>query len=569
MPNISGLLGSIADPSAKTKVTLKEGDQTITVERTPEKDKGLSVADVIAPGSSGLMGGTVGGMSPSPVADNQMINVTSGEYVVNQPAAQKYKSLLEDINMEGRETLARGGWTGKPMMDGYAQGGMALSNKISKIHKEGYDKPGQAYAIAKSMGYFMGGEIMPVMSSDVAGRVRQSFAIGGQVDPATSLQQNVASRAGAIGTNPFVQRQQQLQDASLIRQQELEDVASAREYELQQKQFELENPQLGRVGTSVYVDPETQQKYYDTDYGFISATTNEPAAADTVNRLQKLVTDIGGSFSSRAINIAFRDKDGLLQVVAGSKGPDGYYVDTADGLTRINEAYPGARDIRIATKSDDPGVEEGAGGIPNAISYSEKLKAPTFNFQREGEQKVYGYALRAAHADANLTNLENTLVAQGEQQALGDLYTGLLSWAANNSTTAVSPAVINKVINNIAGKAPVLNKYRRSMSKYLQAVLRTDTGAAYTGTEIADYIQAFGIIPGEAVTPDLLQDLQSERKIELTSLASRSGDAATYVLGLLAGDYPLPANRELEDFGGAIDEDSPSGSETYDFDFSN
>ena len=45
---------------------------------------------------------------------------------------------------------------------GYAQGG-ALSNKISKIHGEGYKAPGQAYAIAKSMGYAQGGDLSGIL----------------------------------------------------------------------------------------------------------------------------------------------------------------------------------------------------------------------------------------------------------------------------------------------------------------------------------------------------------------------------------------------------------------------
>ena len=40
----------------------------------------------------------------------------------------------------------------------YNKGG--LSNKVSKIHNEGYTAPGQAYAIAKSMGYNQGGQAM-------------------------------------------------------------------------------------------------------------------------------------------------------------------------------------------------------------------------------------------------------------------------------------------------------------------------------------------------------------------------------------------------------------------------
>ena len=41
----------------------------------------------------------------------------------------------------------------------FQKGGDALSNKISKLHREGYTADGQAYAIAKNMGYAQGGEL--------------------------------------------------------------------------------------------------------------------------------------------------------------------------------------------------------------------------------------------------------------------------------------------------------------------------------------------------------------------------------------------------------------------------
>ena len=71
----------------------------------------------------GILGGMIDGYTPTPVSDNKTINVTPGEFVVNQPAAQKYKGLLEEINQEGRVALAQGGWTDKPKPMGYANGG--------------------------------------------------------------------------------------------------------------------------------------------------------------------------------------------------------------------------------------------------------------------------------------------------------------------------------------------------------------------------------------------------------------------------------------------------------------
>ncbi len=72
---------------------------------------------------NGILGGMVDGYAPSPVADNKQINVTPGEFVVNQPAAQKYSGLLEQINNEGRQALKMGGWTTPKGKMNYANGG--------------------------------------------------------------------------------------------------------------------------------------------------------------------------------------------------------------------------------------------------------------------------------------------------------------------------------------------------------------------------------------------------------------------------------------------------------------
>ena len=71
------------------------------------------------------------------------------------------------------------------------------------------------------------------MDPMVASRVRQGFAIGGQVDAATALQQQVASGAGGIGANPYVNRQWQQQDQAIARQQQLQDAQVARDQQLQ------------------------------------------------------------------------------------------------------------------------------------------------------------------------------------------------------------------------------------------------------------------------------------------------------------------------------------------------
>ena len=55
---------------------------------------------------------------------------------------------------------AHGGLIGDdPMRQKFYSKGGKIGNKVSKIYKEGYTAPGQAYAIAKSMGYQSGGKV--------------------------------------------------------------------------------------------------------------------------------------------------------------------------------------------------------------------------------------------------------------------------------------------------------------------------------------------------------------------------------------------------------------------------
>ena len=59
----------------------------------------------------------------SPVADDIPTMLTEGEFVMNVPATQKYKPVLERMNQEGREMLAQGGWIAEPKPMGYFAGG--------------------------------------------------------------------------------------------------------------------------------------------------------------------------------------------------------------------------------------------------------------------------------------------------------------------------------------------------------------------------------------------------------------------------------------------------------------
>ncbi len=104
--------------------TIKSEDGSTISIKSPKGSK-MELSGLLGNAMMGRQNFNTGGMinrpSPTPVADNHQINVTGGEFVVNQPAAQKYHPLLEKMNNEGKQMLAQGGWTNP--QKGYAYGG--------------------------------------------------------------------------------------------------------------------------------------------------------------------------------------------------------------------------------------------------------------------------------------------------------------------------------------------------------------------------------------------------------------------------------------------------------------
>ena len=89
------------------------------------------------------------------------------------------------ISQGGNFDISGGGVIGKtpPKPTGpatmFAQGGEVSSDKISKIYNEGYTAPGQAYAIAKNMGYAEGGQTRRSdPKGNYAARIAESGALG-------------------------------------------------------------------------------------------------------------------------------------------------------------------------------------------------------------------------------------------------------------------------------------------------------------------------------------------------------------------------------------------------------
>ena len=118
---------------------LDNKDEDLTITR--KMQNGSSVTYKSPQGSQvemdGIIGGMISGNSPTPVADDKTIQVTSGEFVVNQPAAQKYAGLLHQINEEGKQMLAGGGWT-----EGYATGGSTQGRRRTTAGGGAVNHPG-------------------------------------------------------------------------------------------------------------------------------------------------------------------------------------------------------------------------------------------------------------------------------------------------------------------------------------------------------------------------------------------------------------------------------------------
>lgn len=257
--------------------------------------------------------------------------------------------------------------------------------------------------------------------------------------------------------------------------------------------------------------------------------------------------DDEGNLYKRPFSIRYRDPNtGEEQVRAGRLQNGEYQLQNEAGEWVPAQEVAGSNDYQVTSRGEIPDVEPGAGGIPNAVSYSGRLKVPTFTFRREGEQKTYGYALRAIVADRKLAGIEGEVGIE----KLGQLYAGIQQWAARNAQGSLTAATLNKLIGD-AG----LSQYSREMSKFLQAILRTDTGAAYTGTEITDYLSAFGISPGQAFDQNTLKDFQDGRAAEIYGLVGRTGAGAPYLTGLLDGKYDLPDFSAIErGTGGSVEQ---------------
>lgn len=213
------------------------------------------------------------------------------------------------------------------------------------------------------------------------------------------------------------------------------------------------------------------------------------------------------------------------------------YFKQHDGTMKpVNEALTSKEfnTRRFINSSDAPDVEAGAGGIPNAVGYSEKLNLPTFRFDRESEQKAYSMTFRQVLAETRIGSLQDKMVEDGHSlKEMTSLSHKFLEWAAKNTGKHITASVINEVVGDTLPQ-----KLQSDYSKFLQGVLRNDTGAAYTETEITDYFGSF--MPSAGDTLDTIQYKRNGRIGELMGQIPKTGAGAEYLSGLLEGSISPP-----------------------------
>lgn len=268
--------------------------------------------------------------------------------------------------------------------------------------------------------------------------------------------------------------------------------------------------------------------------GAADAFTNaEQRAKDEAYRYNSLLAKANGSTSSwnkTGQQIRWIDSEGNERI-KGARLKDGEpFIQDATGEWKPAHEVAGTTDWRYVNRSDEMDVEMRAGGIPNAIYYDDATGMPVFQFQREGEQKALGYALRSLAAQNEL----DKVIARTDPETVTSLTESLKRWAAGNADEKISAAVLNDLIGDSLPQEMQATAYR-----FLQGVLRVDTGAAYTGTEIANYTAAFLPSPGD--TAESMKSKRLARGLEVLGISSRTGKAAPWLLGVIGGKYEMPS----------------------------
>ena len=246
----------------------------------------------------------------------------------------------------------------------------------------------------------------------------------------------------------------------------------------------------------------------------------------------------------RPINIKGVMPDGSEEIVVGRRNDDNSYdVFMNDQWVPIE--LSGLTDVQVTSRGAEQAFEKGMADPRNNVNidnatYVSSGGVPTFKHKNESERKGYQLAKRAVDnypiVDAMMKDPE---MLEHITSAMG----GLQTYAAGHANSRITAASINLAIGD-----SIPQKFRSATQAWLQALLRADTGAAYSETEIMDYIATN--IPQVGDLPDTVAFKIAQMKSTTETMAANAGQGAKYLLGRLDGSVEPPESvKRLQALG--------------------
>ena len=301
----------------------------------------------------------------------------------------------------------------------------------------------------------------------------------------------------------------------------------------------LENMGLGTGATAQQKNLKAYKeeiKRIDNDSSL--SAEQKTAAKKTANEVFKVNEP---SSMGRPVNIKGIRADGSEEIVVGRRNDNNSYdVFMDDQWVPIEMS--GLSDVQVTSRGAEQAFERGVAdprndvGIDNATSVSPS-GVPTFKHKNQFESDNYQMAKRAVDnypiVDAMMKDPE---MRKHITSAMG----GLQTYAAGNANARITAASINLAIGD-----SIPQIYRSATQAWLQALLRADTGAAYSETEIMDYIATN--IPQVGDKDDTVAFKLAQMKTTTETMAANAGQGAKYLLGRLDGSIEPPESvKELQ-----------------------
>ncbi len=575
----------------------KDNDITVTV----KGENGSSITYKSPTGSQmdmkGILGGMVDGFSdggmvngnaPSPVADNKQIMVTPGEFVVNQPAAQKYAGILDKINNEGKQMLAQGGWThgGQMKPNHYAQGGGIHStpNELYDMLQEDLPYIEEMIKAGKPVSdvaqyYVSSWGLAPTDTTyETIGSVYDELkGIGGYATDSTPI---------TASANPQKKAMEFAQNEGLMNNPTTMGILQGAVREAVQDWSTLPQHEKSEWGSideliSYYLtDTATETGLYDGHYkddvyatggkveGYaFGGSSYNPNANDmqyspsndaiNLNKLRQRIADAKSPVEADALAAE------LMSVLKQLRG-DGYWSGGEVEGEVSKGATPAEGDSitvkgntfywtngKWSYKSGTAAPKWAMKGINNTLGKStvpttqsiagqsdtSGSSNPTAELDKETHAKNAGWAKRAIEAEKVIRELN----AQGYNPA---------SLARSKQEFFAGLVGGNDLFRDEKGQ-----RYQKAIESLVAAVLRKDTGAAIAHNEFErTYRQLF---PAFGTGRAAQEDVANQRKQNIESFIDASGPKAGELTAQLGKLFDEPATNDSaiftgEDIGGAV-----------------